>query len=212
MEPSSEAGALALDTVALEHPLSAAALAKYNSGMREVVEAAEIAVAEVGALEPCSAGPIPSLHLADCLRPFQQRPWEPDTEESLHLTTSGACPAQSSSALNGGIPVSSSPLLASVCPLQPWLAASFSWTLPRLATAVEGQAAAPVVGLAVVELSMTAAGMAAAASWPRAVAGRDEEWTSALPWTEEPREWAEIYWRPERDQPPAGRNESWMVE
>lgn len=38
------------------------------------------------------------------------------------------------------------PLLASACLLQPWLVASSSWTLLRLATAVEGQATAQEVG------------------------------------------------------------------
>lgn len=114
--------------------------------MSVVVAAAELAVAEVGAPETCSAEPIPSLHLVDCLRPFRQRPWEPNMEEFPHLTKSGAYPAQSSSALNGEIPVSSSPLLASACLLQPWLVASSSWTLQRLATAVEGQATAQEVG------------------------------------------------------------------
>jgi hypothetical protein len=106
-----------------ESPFSASAPVKLAVRLSTAVA---LAVAVVDELVPYSAEPILGWHLLSFHHPYQQRPWESYTEESLQLKTFEAFLALSSSALTLVILVAFSLLLASVCLLQPWPGASFS--------------------------------------------------------------------------------------
>jgi len=106
-----------------ESPFFASALVKL---VVRLSTAAALAVVVVDELVPYSAGPILGWHLLSFHHPYQQRPWESYMEEFLLLTTSEAFLALFSSAPTLVILVAFSPLLASVCLLQPWPGASFS--------------------------------------------------------------------------------------
>jgi hypothetical protein len=120
MEASLRLDVVDLNTAVLEDLLSAAALAKRGFAKEAYAAEAEAEAVAAGAvLAPDNAGPIPNLWLADCLHPFQQKPWESCMVESLHSTTSAAYPARSFVALTAEIPAVSSPPLAFACPLRP---------------------------------------------------------------------------------------------
>lgn len=111
-------------------------------GVAAAVEFVAAAV-EGDVLVPCNAVPTPSWRLEDFRLPFLQTPLESCRVGYLPLGTSSACPALFSFALTVMIPAVSSLLLASACLLRLLHAASSSLILPRLAIAVEDQAAVP---------------------------------------------------------------------
>jgi hypothetical protein len=88
--------------------------------VEEVIAAAvEVAAAEADVPGPYNAAPIPNLHLANYLRPFQQKPRVSYKEGFPRLMMSATCLARSSVALTLMLLALSSLLLASACPLQP---------------------------------------------------------------------------------------------
>ena len=137
---------------ALENLSVAAALEKCGFVREVIVAVVEAVAAEDDVPEPCNVVPIPGLHLASCLRPFQRIPWESCMEEFPHSETYVACPARSFSAPTAMLLVSSSLPLASSCPPRLSHGASSSSILPHLAIAVGEQATVPWVDLKVVGL------------------------------------------------------------
>lgn len=109
----------------LESPFFGVLLAKPGF-VTEVSVAVEAAVVEVDVLGPYNVEPIPSLHLANYLHPFPQRPLESCKVGYLHSKRFAAYLVQSYAVLTLTILGESFLLPASAYLLQPWHATSSS--------------------------------------------------------------------------------------
>lgn len=115
---------------------------------REAIAAAVelVAVAGGDVPVPCNVEPIPNWHLVDFHHPCLRRPLESYMEEFHQLKKFAAYPALSFVVLVAKTLALSSLPLVSAYPLRLLHAASFSSTLPHLATVAAGQVAVPWAG------------------------------------------------------------------
>ena len=148
----------------------------HNGGTAAVAVAAAAAAAPAAAalaaedlFVPCSAEPIPSLHLLGCLHLYRQKPSVPCMEGHRPVATLEASSARFCAALALTVPGLSSLPLVSVDPLQILPATNSALTHPRPAIGKGRQEAALKAGYLdlVRDLDLVE-------SWPQVAGDRDE--------------------------------------